>query len=118
MPVVLFTIHAYGSWLPDRKLGYVERGRGIQPTNVKLARVQRSLLRHAEEHFGCETQRRLIKRFIKVCEEEAYRAHGAGSETSHLHFLTSWQENEKQLKQVGGRIKNLLSLRLSKTTGK
>ncbi|MEM1305417.1 MAG: hypothetical protein AAGG46_11005, partial [Planctomycetota bacterium] len=29
MPVYLFTYHTYGSWLPDRPQGYVQRDQGI-----------------------------------------------------------------------------------------
>ncbi|QDT75400.1 hypothetical protein I41_46100 [Lacipirellula limnantheis] len=29
MPCCLFTYHAYGSWTPDRKQGYVKRHQGI-----------------------------------------------------------------------------------------
>src|SRR4051794_35604479 len=29
MPCYLFTYHAYGSWMPDHKRGYVHRGQGV-----------------------------------------------------------------------------------------
>ena len=41
MPVYLFTYHAYQSWMPDRGRGFVQKGRGIQPTNALLAHAYR-----------------------------------------------------------------------------
>lgn len=114
MPVALFTYHAYGSWLADRPQGYVERHRGIQPTNKKLATIQRGSLTQAEVCFDAGLQREIIERFLTVCQEEGYRAHAAASEASHVHLLTSWRDFEAPMKQVGGRIKNLLSLTLSR----
>lgn len=37
MPVYLFTLHSYGSWLPDHRRGYTKRNQGIFPTDEKLA---------------------------------------------------------------------------------
>jgi hypothetical protein len=37
MPCYLFTWHAYATWLPDRKQGYVEKGRGILPPDKAAA---------------------------------------------------------------------------------
>ncbi|TWT73820.1 hypothetical protein Pla123a_37140 [Posidoniimonas polymericola] len=114
MPVALFTYHAYGSWLPDRPQGYVERNRGIHPTNKKLATIQRGLLTQPEVSFDSELQRAIIERFQAICQEEGYRAHAAASEASHVHLLASWRDFQAPMKQVGGRIKNLISLHLSR----
>lgn len=118
MPVALFSYHSYGSWLPNRKQGYVERHKGIQEPNGKLATIQRRLLKHEPFLFDGEVQRILIERFITICREEDYRAHAAATEPSHIHVLVGWRDFKMPQKKVGARIKNLLSLHLSRKSGK
>jgi hypothetical protein len=51
MPCYLFTYHAFGSWMPDRRQGYVRRGKGIQPADPKMAERYRQNSRHDEVRF-------------------------------------------------------------------
>ena len=117
MPVALFTYHAYGSWLPDRRQGYVVRGQGILATNKPLANYRRKAMRQPEMQFDRRLQALLVERFLSVCLEESYRPHAAAAESTHLHLLASWAESELTIKRVNNRIKNLLSLHLSKSVG-
>ncbi|MEM6329574.1 MAG: hypothetical protein AAF790_04930 [Planctomycetota bacterium] len=117
MPVALFTFHAYGSWMPDRRQGYVERGGGIQATSQRLAEKRRSLMTQPPMVFGAGVQRRLVDRFVSICQEEGYRPHAAASDPTHLHLLVSWTDHDKPVKRIGSRIKNLLALHLSRASG-
>ncbi len=38
MPCYLFTFHAFGTWMPDREEGFVQRKKGILPPDEELAR--------------------------------------------------------------------------------
>jgi hypothetical protein len=46
MPVYLFTYHAYQSWLPDNRRGFVQEHQGVQPTNGRLAAAYRKAASH------------------------------------------------------------------------
>jgi hypothetical protein len=117
MPVYLFTYHAYQSWLPDHRRGYVEKGAGIQPSNIQLANAYRAEAQHPPFLFDSLAQYYLILKAQAVCTEDGYRLHGAGSETTHLHFIVSWHDESLPYGKVRGRIKNLMSLDLSRRAG-
>jgi hypothetical protein len=117
VPVYLFTYHAYQSWMPDRPRGFVQKGRGIQPKNDALAGAYRGAAKHEPFEFDVEAQVRLIGKAMAVCHGESWRLHGASTEPTHLHVLTSWQDSSVAFQSVRGRIKNLLSLDLSRRAG-
>jgi hypothetical protein len=117
MPVYLFSYHAYQSWLPDQRRGYVEKGAGIQPSNAQLARAYRTEAKHTPFLFDSFAQYYLILKAHAVCAEDVYRLHGAGSEITHLHLIVSWRDHSRPFRQIRGRIKNLMSLDLSHRAG-
>jgi hypothetical protein len=117
VPVYLFTYHAYLSWLPDRPRGFVQKGKGIQPTNQALADAYRNAANHEPFEFDAATQHRLVRKARAVCEDDGYRLHGASSEPTHLHLVVSWVDEALAYGKVRGRIKNLLSLDLSRRAG-
>jgi hypothetical protein len=117
MPVYLFTYHAYRSWMPDRERGFVQKGRGVQPANEALANAYRDAAAHAAFEFDGETQCRLIWKALAVCRDEEWRLHGVSSEPTHLHAIVSWGDESLRFTRVRGRIKNVLSLDLSRRAG-
>ena len=60
MPCYLFTYHAYGSWMPDRKQGYVRRGQGVQPPDMKRAEQYRRRANQEEVTFDSRMQQLAI----------------------------------------------------------
>ncbi|MEM9415421.1 MAG: hypothetical protein AAGA29_08100 [Planctomycetota bacterium] len=116
MPVYLFTYHAYGSWWPDRPQGFVQEGEGIQPANQPLAQAYRRAATHETVRFTPDDQRALIEKLFHIAETDAMRIHAAAADSTHLHTLVSWQCN-RTFMSVRGRIKNLLSLHLSRRAG-
>ncbi|MDZ4659067.1 MAG: hypothetical protein SH868_15950 [Bythopirellula sp.] len=117
MPVYFFTYHSYQSWLPDNRRGYVEKGAGIQPTNIMLANEYRTAAKHPPFVFDAFTQYHLILKAQAVCLGDSYRLHGAVTESTHLHMIVSWGDELLSYRKVRGRIKNLLSLDLSRRAG-
>jgi hypothetical protein len=117
MPVYLFTYHAYCSWMPDQRRGFVQKGQGIQPRNERLASAYRKAAKAEPFEFDPPTQYRLITEARAVCVGDGYRLHGAATEPSHLHILVSWLDETLPFPKVRGRIRNLLSLDLSKRAG-
>jgi hypothetical protein len=117
VPVYLFTYHAYRSWMPDRERGFVQKGRGVQPANEALASSYRDAAAHDAFEFDGETQCPLIWKTLAVCRDEEWRLHGASSEPTHLHAIVSWGDEALRFTRVRGRIKNLMSLDLSRRSG-
>jgi len=60
MPVFLFTYHAYASWLPDHKRGYVRRKQGVQPPNQKEADRYRRQMKETPVVFSTEIQHEIL----------------------------------------------------------
>jgi hypothetical protein len=117
MPVYLFTYHAYQSWLPDHHRGFVQKDRGIQSSNKRLADAYRRAAKAEAFTFLPRIQYHLIAKAKAVCVGDGYRLHGAATEPTHLHVLVSWQDIAIPFTKVRGRIRNLLSLDLSKRAG-
>lgn len=66
MPVYLFTIHAYQSWMPDNPRGFVERGKGIQPPNKNVAKAYRAAATESPFLFG-EFEQRVLAWIVWDC---------------------------------------------------
>ena len=113
MPVYLFSYHAYGTWFPDRPQGFVQEGKGIQPTNTNLATAYRQSAKHETVSFNNQQQRALIEKLHHIAETEVLLIYGTSADATHLHVLTGWDDERSYIK-VRGRIKNLLSLHLSR----
>lgn len=114
VPVYLFTYHAYRSWMPDHPRGFAKEGEGYQQPNPELARAYEDAAKFPAVEFDAPTERFLIETACEVCERRGWRFHGAATEPSHLHALVSWRDPSLQWSFVRGKIKNILSLELSK----
>jgi REP element-mobilizing transposase RayT len=116
MPVYLFTYHAYRSWMPDRPEGFVREGQGIQTPDPRLAKSYAEAAGHPPFRFAPDTQQLLIATAIEVCQRRKWRLHAVATEPTHLHLLLSWR-GQARWQDVRGRIRNILSLELSKRQG-
>ena len=52
MPCYLITYHAYGSWMPDQRRGYVKRHQGILSPDKEMAERYRENLKQAVVQFA------------------------------------------------------------------
>ncbi|MBX3425595.1 MAG: hypothetical protein KF688_07950 [Pirellulales bacterium] len=111
MPCVLFTFHAYGTWLPDRLQGYVHWREGFQPQNKRLATAYRRNMKQEAAVFDRELQRTLIDAVLVAAPLLAARIHAIACQSTHLHVLTSWRD-ERPARQVGAAVKGNLTRRL------
>jgi hypothetical protein len=93
MPCYLFTYHAFGSWLPDHRRGYVHRGQGILPPDQHMADIYRTNLKQAVITFPATIQRELIIGTLQACEHQQVRCHYIATEPTHAHVLVSWNSN-------------------------
>jgi hypothetical protein len=113
MPVYLFTFHAYRSWMPDRGRGYVRRDEGILPPDPEMADKYRERATDEPTILTHEIQRALVEELQVACGFQRLRCHGGTTEPSHIHALTSWNDDRASLAIRSG-IKRSLSMWLTK----
>jgi REP element-mobilizing transposase RayT len=111
MPVYLFTFHAYGSWMPDRRRGFVRRQRGILPTDNALADEYRRRAKFAAATFCEPTQLLAIEELQVAFSKQGCRGHFIATDPSHIHILISWRDERPWQKMRSG-LKQSLSRRL------
>jgi hypothetical protein len=113
VPVYFITLHAYRSWMPDHKRGYVRKGKGILPPDDAMARDYEARAKQPPVEFDETFQRLLLWGASDICQRRGWRLHGFGAEPTHAHFLVSWKNvrggAKLTWKQVRGRLKNVLS---------
>jgi REP element-mobilizing transposase RayT len=113
MPVYLFTFHAYRSWMPDRRRGYVRRDEGVLPADAEMAEFYAEQAKDEPTILNAPLQRCLIEEMIVACQHRLLHLHAGTSEPSHVHALVSWRE-EKGWLAVRSGLKSSLSRRLTK----
>jgi REP element-mobilizing transposase RayT len=117
MPCFLFTYHAWGSWLPDRKQGYVHWKEGLLPPDQGMADAYRRNIKIDEAEFGEELQLLLIEELQQAAGFQKFRLHAAATEVTHIHLLMSWAD-ERTTARLSEGIKKSLTLRLEKEAAK
>jgi REP element-mobilizing transposase RayT len=113
MAVYHFTLHAYRSWTPAHRRGYVRRGKGILPTDKKMADVYARAAKQAPVIFTTQIQQILINTARAECAAKHWRLHCAATDSTHVHLLVSWK-TFIPWNDVIHRLKNILSYRLAK----
>jgi REP element-mobilizing transposase RayT len=112
MPVYLFTFHAYRSWMPDRRRGYVRRKKGVLPPDEEMAEEYRERATDKATVLTAEIQRALLEELQKACGFQRLRLHGGSTEPSHIHAVRSWNDDRTTMR-VRSDIKRSLSMRLT-----
>lgn len=112
MPVLLLTLHAYGTWLPDREQGSVHWQRGYQSQNLKLAREYRYKQRQPAARLSEREQRVVIDNLIGACPLKSLRLYAAATDESHVHILLSWRD-EREPMRIQDRVKHSLTRALN-----
>ena len=108
----MFTYHAFGSWMPDHRRGYVHRGDGVLPSDKHMAELYRGNLKQEVVRFDVAIQKQLVEGAIEACECQAVRCHCIASELTHVHVLVSWDSDrswETVRKQIRGNITRRLN---------
>ena len=106
MPCYLFTYHAYRSWMPDRRKGYVRRGQGILPTNREVAVLYANNAAEELATFLAEHQLAAIATIREAVTHIDCRLHYVSTDSTHIHPLVSWdgprtwQQNRNSLKRA------------------
>lgn len=113
MPCYLFTYHAFGTWMPDRKQGYVQRSRGILAPDQAKASKYRILMKQAEVNFGSKTQRAILDCLLDSQIKQEFELYFAATDTTHVHILVSWRDDRRWLR-MRSTIKGSMSRHLNR----
>jgi hypothetical protein len=108
MPCYLFTYHAYGTWLPNRKQGYVKRGSGILPSSDHMHRLYVTAMKEGVVAFDEHGQRQAIETLLKSQAPQRFDLHFVATDTTHIHALTAWRDDRQPIPMRGG-LKTSLS---------
>lgn len=111
MPVATLSLHAYGTWLPDRPQGFYHHSRGLAPSNPDLARAYRRQQREREAVLSDEVQQSLISLLIEAAEHKLLTPYGLATDRSHFHALFGWRD-ERPLPAVAASLRRGLTIGL------
>jgi hypothetical protein len=112
MPCYLFTWHAYGTWMPDRRQGYVKRGRGILPTDAAEAARYRARQKEPTAIFDFDVQRLMIDEAFIAADKRRFRLHGVATDATHVHVLLSWAD-DRPFERLKRGLRESISRRLN-----
>ncbi len=113
MPCYLFTYHAYGTWMPDRKQGYVQRTRGILAPDQAKADRYRAAMTQAEVNFDSKTQLAILDSLINSQAKQEFEMYFAATESTHVHILMGWRDDRNWLR-MRSTIKGSMSRHLNR----
>ncbi len=108
MPCYLFTLHAYGSWLPDRPQGYVHHDTGFQPANPAIAAAYRRRMRENTTRLESKHQQQILEVLHHMEADGHLRVEAVAMDPSHVHLLASWT-GPSDWSAMRRRIKHTLS---------
>jgi hypothetical protein len=117
MPCYLFSFHAYGSWMPDRKRGYTKRSKRILPPDPEMAGRYRQNMKESPIEFDHEIQRVMIDELLVASKYQRFRNESIGSDPTHLHDLVTWRD-DRSWAQLRNGIRSSLTRKLNQLFGR
>lgn len=89
--IYLFTYHAKGTWMPDRRQGYTTRADGVLPPDPVAAAQYRNRMSGPPAEFTPDIQRLAIEESQVAAGFQSLRLHFVGTDPAHIHILVSWR---------------------------
>ncbi len=112
MPVYLFTYHTYGSWMPDRRQGYVKRHNGVLPPDHDGAKHYRGRQVESTVTISANHQRAIIESILEACSHIETRPRAIATDDQHLHTVVSWIDESKHWSRFRTSIKRKVTIDL------
>lgn len=116
MPVYLFNIHGYKTWMPNHPRGYTRKGEGVFAPDEKMNQHYEDKSHFDEIRFNDARQRLLVDTAIEVCTNVGVRLYYAVCVSTHLHVLVGWSDDRKW-EPIYDRIKKVAALKLARSEG-
>ena len=112
----MITLHAYGTWLPDRPEGYRHHTKGsLAPSEVE-AKLYRQRQTQPALRFSHVTQRILVESALTATTTQKLRSYFIATHPTHAHFLLGWRR-PRLAERVRDRLKQSLSRDLNRLFG-
>ena len=115
--LVLFTFHAYATWIPDRPQGYYRNHTGLCPTNVEEAAAYRRRQREPAADLAETVQRSMIEELLAAAQHQRLVVYAAATDDAHLHAVMAW-EDDRTPDRVQFSLKGSLTRRLNASHGR
>lgn len=112
MPCFHLTFHAYGTWLPDKEKGYVQRNQGIKPRDEAMASNYRANQKHPSVRFTSKQQEEIAATLRVAGKHLDATLHCYAIDPTHLHVLLSWK-HERSHASIRTSIKSAITRRLN-----
>jgi hypothetical protein len=114
MPCYLFTYHAYGSWMPDRARGCVDRIHGLLPQDKEMGKAYRQAMQDEQATFEEEQQLVVINSLIEGITHIDCDLHAVATDPTHAHALVSWKNPTRTWIQNRTSLKRSITITLQK----
>jgi REP element-mobilizing transposase RayT len=102
--------------MPDRRAGFVRRGKGILAPNEVLADEYRDRAAQEAVLFDSRVELLLIEESRVAFEKQRCRGHFVATEPTHVHILVSWPD-ERAWQRMSVGLKQSLTRRLNHNAG-
>jgi REP element-mobilizing transposase RayT len=112
----MFTLHAYRSWMPDQRRGFVVRGKGIQQSDAERARWYHSMATHERMVFNDQRCEQIVTAAREACGDKRWRLHAVVVVWTHVHLLVSWR-GFQDVKRARAVLKRGIATRLRDWSG-
>ena len=112
MPDFIVTLHAYGTWMPDRPQGFFHWKRGYQERDDELADSYRRRQSESSAFFDETVQRALIEAVLESATFRSLTIHAVATDDAHVHVLCAWEDG-RPADTVRERLKYALTRRLN-----
>lgn len=117
MPCYHFTFHGYGTWMPDKKKGYVKRREGVLPTDQSMAQNYRAKQKQSPVYFS-KAQQETISATLRIAGQHlGATVHCVATEPTHFHVVISWS-HERAWDLMRRSLRSALTRKLNEQFGK
>ena len=115
--VVHFTLHAYGTWMPDRPQGYYKNRDGLREADDEEASRYRGRQRERSARFDPNVQRVIIEALHESARVHNWTLIVVGTDDCHVHLIAGWHD-DRPPDLLQRRIKTTLTYHLNARVGR
>ena len=117
MPMLHYSQHAYGTWMPGKARGYVHHSRGLQPSSDLMDRQYRLRQREPDAVFTPDVQECMINTLLDSQQPLDLLLFSVGTDPEHVHVAFCYRD-DRRWDAVCRSLKQSLTRRLNKLAGR
>ncbi len=116
MPVYLFTIHGYRTWMPDHPDGYTRKNEGVFAPDDAMNESYARRSAFDEIRFDVMRQKTVVDACIEFCQTISARLYYGVCVDTHVHPLVGWTD-DREWGRIHDRLKSVIALKLARSEG-